>query len=110
MSSEQRKVKQAEREADVENMTPVVITTSHRGVFFGYVQQAKLEETMTLKNARMCVFWPETVKGVLGLAATGPLAGSKIGPAVPSLTVNNVDALMEMTREAVQRWEKGPWT
>lgn len=88
---------------------PVVVTTSHRGVFFGYVEDATLKETMTLKRARMCVYWPSEVKGVLGLATIGPISGSKIGPAVTSLTINNIDALMEMTPKAVAQWESSPW-
>ena len=88
---------------------PVVVTTSHRGVFFGYVEDPTLQDTMTLHRARMCVYWPEQVKGVLGLAVTGPLEGSKVGPAVVELTINNVDAVMKMTEESVRQWEKQPW-
>lgn len=67
----------------------VVIATdpSHHGVYFGYVDDATLKDVMVLTSARMCVYWPQTVRGVLGLAATGPLKGSKVGPAVASLSV-----------------------
>lgn len=46
----------------------VVITTELRGVFFGYLDKEpkKIPAEITLKNARMCVYWDSTVKGVLG--------------------------------------------
>lgn len=89
-------------------LTPQVVTTDHKGVFFGYAEPG-LKSEKTLKNARMCVYWSSNVKGVLGLAFTGPLSGSKISPAIPSISLNGVTSVMQCTPEAVDAWEKSPW-
>lgn len=87
---------------------PVVVTTEHRGVFFGYATESGT--TMTLKEARMCVYWPSEVRGVLGLAVTGPIRGSRVGPAVPSLRLEKVTAVADVTPEAEATWLKGFWS
>src|SRR5581483_5236543 len=58
----------------------VLVTTKHRGVFFGYATQTE-GATIKLRAARNCVWWSSDVKGFLGLAATGPSKACKIGPA-----------------------------
>lgn len=85
-----------------------VVTTSHRGVFFGEVVE-KGGTTATLASARNCLYWPSTVKGFLGLASTGPLNGSRVGPAVESLELTGVTSFTKCTPEAIERWEAGPW-
>lgn len=88
----------------------VIVTTEHRGVFGGYGPTAPDGDgRITLTEARMCIYWPESVKGVLGLAVTGPLEGSKIGPAVPSMTLTGVTSVMEATDDAHQKWDAAPW-
>ena len=86
----------------------VVVTTEHRGVFFGYATESGA--TMTLKEARMCLYWSADVKGVLGLAVTGPNKGCRIGPAVPSLRLEKVTAVAEATPQAEEAWLKGFWS
>jgi hypothetical protein len=88
----------------------VLVTTSHRGVFFGYASGDVVKETITIKNARNCVYWSQDVKGFLGLAATGPTSSCKIGPKVPSLKLLGVTSVSEVTPEAVEKWEKHPWS
>ena len=88
---------------------PLLVTTAHRGVFFGYGQPGDAE-TITLTQARMCVYWSADMRGVMGLAAQGPSKSCKIGPAVPSLILRNVTAVVACTAEAATRWEEGPWT
>ena len=88
----------------------VVITTdsSRRGVFGGnFISQDG--DTVTLKNAKMCVYWSIATKGVLGLAATGPKKGSKLTPKIPKLEVNGVTAVMDCTKEAIEQWGKEMW-
>ena len=50
---------------------PVVVTTAHRGVFFGYAKDTS-GETIKLRAARNCVYWSSDVKGFIGLVASGP--------------------------------------
>lgn len=86
---------------------PVLVTTVHRGVFFGYAENTD-GETVTLKKARNCLYWSADVKGFLGLAATGPTDSCRVGPAA-DITLRNVTSVSEVTPEAVQRWEAAPW-
>jgi hypothetical protein len=88
---------------------PVIITTDKRGVFFGYTEDFSDRAKITLKRARMCVYWSEATKGIFGLAAKGPAKGSKISDAIPSVDLYDVHAVLEPSEEAVARWEEGPW-
>lgn len=53
------------------NDVPLVVTTAHRGVFFGFAKPTE-NKTIRLRDAQMCVYWSADVKGVLGLASKGP--------------------------------------
>lgn len=88
---------------------PLLVTTEHRGVFFGYGEPTD-ESTIQLERVRMCIYWPESQHGVLGLASQGPLAGAKVGPAVPSATIRAVTAVAECTEAAAAAWETEPWS
>ena len=89
----------------------VVVTTAHRGVFFGYLNgsQDRTAKTVELTDAQMCVYWSADVRGVLGLAVTGPTRGSKVGPAVPKITVQDVTAVVDATSDAEAAWRSRPW-
>lgn len=50
---------------------PVLVTTAHRGVFFGYAAKTDGDQ-IELKKARLCVYWSRDMKGFMGLAANGP--------------------------------------
>ena len=84
----------------------VVICTDKRGVFFGYT--AETGEMMTLRRARMCVYWPREQRGVLGLASDGPKKGAKISPATDG-TFMGITCVLECTDAAVKAWEAAPW-
>ena len=87
---------------------PVVVTTAHKGVFFGYGEPSD-KATIRIEKARMCVYWSQDVKGVVGLAATGPSKSCKVGPAIPAITLREVTSVMETSDEAAKAWEGGPW-
>lgn len=86
---------------------PVVVTTAHRGVFFGYATDTDGEQ-VALTKARLCLYWSTDVKGFMGLAATGPSKSCRIGPAA-DITLRNITAVLEATPEAVKAWENCPW-
>lgn len=90
-------------------MQPLLVTTAHRGVFFGYGEPTT-ESTIRLERARMCISWPESNHGVWGLAGAGPKKGAKIGPVAPSIILRDVTAVAEVTKEAAAAWEKEPWS
>ena len=87
---------------------PLVVTTESHGVFFGYGQVTTKKE-IRLEQARMCVYWNEVTRGVLGLAAVGPNDKCRISYAIPGITLQKVTAVMECTVEAAKNWEAGPW-
>ena len=86
---------------------PVIVTTAHRGVFFGYAD-ATDGETIALKRARLCVYWSADCKGFMGLAANGPSASCRIGPAA-DITLRSITAVVAVTPAAVTAWESAPW-
>ena len=87
----------------------LVVTTEHRGVFFGY-GEITTGKTIKLTEARMCVYWSPDVKGVVGLAANGPTEGCRIGPAAPAITLQGVTSIMEVSTAAEAQWQKQPWS
>ena len=65
-------------------------------------------ETITLARARLCLYWSRDVKGFMGLAANGPSTKCRIGPAA-DITLRAITAVLEVTPEAVTKWEAAPW-
>ena len=90
-----------------EPMKAVVITTKHRGVFFGRADDTS-GNTITLKDARCAIYWSPETKGFMGLAVDGPGKKCRIG-AKADIEVRDVTAVLECTPEAIERWEAAPW-
>jgi hypothetical protein len=86
----------------------VLVTTEHRGVFFGYATDTS-GEVIALRAARNCIYWPASNKGFLGLASEGPHKGSRIGPAA-DIELRKITAVAACTPEAVAAWEAAPWS
>jgi len=87
---------------------PLVVTTAHRGVFFGYGIPSDAD-TIKLKRARMAVYWPAETHGVVGLASDGPPKDARISPAAPEIILRDVTSVMAVSPKAVKRWEAEPW-
>jgi hypothetical protein len=85
----------------------VLVTTAHRGVFFGYATDTS-GDTIKLRRARNCIYWPASQRGFLGLASDGPQNGARVGPAV-DLEVRAITSVAECTPAAVAAWEAAPW-
>lgn len=85
----------------------VLVTTLHRGVFFGYAKETS-GKTIKLRAARCCIYWPSEQKGFLGLASEGPLSGAKVGPAA-DIELRDITSVSECSAAAVTAWEKAPW-
>jgi hypothetical protein len=86
---------------------PVLVTTAHRGVFFGYAEETQ-GETIKLRAARLCVYWSRDVKGFMGLASTGPSKDCRIGPPA-DIELRAITSVTEVTPVAVIAWEAAPW-
>jgi hypothetical protein len=90
------------------NKRAVVVTTQHRGVFFGYVAGLAEDQSVRITRARNCIYWARTIGGFMGLAASGPNAECRIGAQVPAITLTGVTSVVECTPEATQAWEAAP--
>ena len=87
---------------------PVLVTTAHRGVFFGFAT-ATDGATIKLRAARNCIYWSADVHGFLGLAATGPTKNCRVGPAA-DIELRDITCVAECGPEAVSAWEAAPWS
>jgi hypothetical protein len=85
----------------------VLVTTTHRGVFFGYATKTD-GATIKLRAARNCIYWPRENKGFIGLANMGPVSGSRVGPAA-DIELRDITCVAECTKEAAKAWEAAPW-
>lgn len=86
----------------------VMVTTAHRGVFFGYATDTD-GEIVKLKRARLCLYWSADVKGFMGLAANGPSKSCRIGPPA-DIDLRSITAVVSVAPEAVTKWEAAPWS
>ena len=86
----------------------VMVTTQHRGVFFGYATETD-GEIVKLKRARLCLYWSADVKGFMGLAANGPSKSCRVGPPA-DIDLRAITAVLSVTPEAVAKWEAAPWS
>jgi len=86
----------------------VLVTTAHKGVFFGYATETS-GTTIKLRAARNCIYWPSEQKGFLGLASEGPIKGSRVGPAA-DIEVRDITCVAECTEAAASAWERAPWS
>lgn len=86
---------------------PVIVTTAHRGVFFGYAKDTE-GETIKLARSRLCVYWSADCKGFMGLAANGPTKSCRIGPPA-DIELRNITAVLEVSPEAEKAWIAGAW-
>ena len=85
---------------------PVLVTTAHRGVFYGLAGETR-GDTIELKSARLCIYWSRDVGGFMGLAATGPSKDCRIGPCA-DIEIRNITSVAEVTPEAAARWKDAP--
>ena len=87
-------------------MTPVLVTTQHRGVFAGLVpdDQDMTVRSMPLTEARMAIYWG-TTRGVMELAETGPTNKSRISAKADIPMLNDITAIFAVTPEAWSKWK-----
>ena len=87
-------------------MKPVLITTQHRGVFAGLIDddQDITARSMPLKEAKMAIYWG-TTKGVMQLAETGPTRTSKISASADIPALHDITAVFTITKGAWKKWQ-----
>lgn len=86
----------------------VLVTTAHRGVFAGWARDVD-GDTITLRDARLCVYWSRDVRGFMGLAANGPSESCRIGPPA-TITLRSITSVSLITDTARIKWEAAPWS
>ena len=86
----------------------VLVTTSHRGVFFGKLVEDN-GKTVTLEGCRNCLYWSADVRGFLGLSVTGPTSDCRIGPTAESVVLRDVTSVTKCSDEATKAWESAEW-
>lgn len=91
-----------------EKKVPVIVTTQHKGVFYGYGVPSDAE-SIRIEKARMIVYWSADVRSVVGLAATGPSTGCRVGPPAPAITLRGVTSVIECSPEAEKSFEAMQW-
>lgn len=90
---------------------PVLVTTTHKGVFFGYLASKVSKERVTITRGRNVVFFDANTKGFMGLAENGPTDGCRIGPAViGKSTLFDITGVFEVSSAAVPKFEAAPWS
>ena len=68
-------------------------------------------DSLAVGEIRMCIYWPASMKGDLGLASKGPNSSCKIGDKVPGETrLYGVTAVFPVTEAAAKKWEDAPWS
>ena len=86
----------------------VLVTTTHKGVFFGYASDTG-GETIKLRAARLCVYWSSDLRGFMGLTVMGPNGKCKIGPAADIEALHGITSVTLVTPEAEQKWINAKW-
>ena len=86
-------------------MKAILVTTKHRGVFGGLVDddQDLRANTMSLKEARMAIRWG-TTKGLMQLADSGPTSNSNISAPADIPVLHDITAVFEIKDEAWKKW------
>lgn len=87
----------------------VLVTTAHRGVFFGYCADVHAE-ALTLRGARLCIYWSSDMHGFMGLAAKGPSSSCRIGPPADVPSLRNITGVFAVTPEAEAKWKAAQWS
>lgn len=88
-------------------MKQVLVTTAHRGVFAGEIEddQDLTAKAMPLKNARMAIRFG-TSRGLMQLAETGPTGNSTISAPADIPMLHDITAVFAVTEQAWAAWTK----
>lgn len=83
----------------------VLITTEHRGVFAGEIDDnADLSaRSLPVKNCRMAIYFG-TTRGVMELCETGPTASSKISAPADVPMLHDITGIFAITDAAWAKW------
>ena len=84
------------------NTKPALVTTAHRGVFVGILNDGDYEmdaKRIALNDVRNVIYWSGS-RGFLGIASHGPEDGSRLGAMAPRIQLHDVTSVVDCTAEA----------
>lgn len=85
-----------------EQQRAVLVTTAHRGVFFGFLEGQEGNK-VTINRARCAIRW-STKGGFLELAKDGPNKDSKIGAEADRIELFDVTSIADVSDDATKKW------
>lgn len=89
---------------------PVLITTTGRGVFFGYIDEKDIDkDPIAVKDMQMVVYWSADVKGVFGLCVNGPSNACRVSKPVNNRQLKNIESITDVSKAAEKQWKSCPW-
>lgn len=86
----------------------VLVTTSHRDVWYGRTDADHTDASLVLSDARHCYYF-DTSEGIGQLTRRGPGARAKIGAIVGRLSIRDVVGVLDCTPEAVEAFAAAGW-
>ena len=93
-------------------MKPYIITTgatAGRCVLFGYSdEEPEIGDEFRLERARMVIYWPSAVGGLLGLAGDGPKGGLRLSGTVTATRFHPVREVIEVEHDVAEMLSKWP--
>lgn len=98
----------APSEPTVISPVAVLVTTAHRGVFFGFAAKEDIENKalIRLSNCRNCLHWDRSIGGFLGLASVGPNSSCRIGAPALHVVLHDITSVTICSEEAVKAWTR----
>lgn len=86
----------------------VLVTTLHRGVFFGFTTDPEAEP-IRMRGLRCALYWSADVGGFTGLAEIGPTKDCRISATNPNVSiVRGVTFVSPVTDAAQKAWTNAP--
>lgn len=99
------------KKAEKKALIPVILCAgeSGRSVIYGRVEELPVPgQPVTLRDARMVIYWSSECGGLFGLAAGGPKTTTRITRAVPSTCETRWQEYTEITPEAAAALDGWP--
>ena len=85
----------------------VLVWTEHRGVIWGKTKDP-MADPITIKDARMCLYWDKKTGGVFGLCDKGPNSDCRISATLPEAKFKNITGVAKLSDEANKAWHDAP--
>lgn len=82
----------------------VIVTTEHRGVFYGSLASYDGKDRVAQLDDALMVIQFGTTRGLLQLAATGPTTSSNLSDTAPSMRLEKCVSIIDVSKEAEAAW------